>query len=64
MAADRYLKIVLPEVGAWFDQHHPNFLIEIVCFIGVALVVIAFCLLVSQILRISPFFRLYLFGRK
>ena len=59
--------ILLPrwhEVGAWFDQHHPNFLIEIVCFIGVALVVIAFCLLVSQILRISPFFRLYLFGRK
>ena len=54
----------LPQVGAWFNQNRPNFVLEITVSFSVALVVIAFCLLVSQMLRISPIFRQYLFGRK
>ena len=54
----------LPQVGAWFNQNRPNFVLEITVSFSVALVVIAFCLLVSQLLRISPIFRQYLFGRK
>ena len=54
----------IPSVGAWFNANRPNFVIEVVCTFSVALVVIAFCLLISQILRISPLFRQYLFGRK
>ena len=54
----------LPQVGAWFNQNRPNFVLEILASMTVALAVIAFCLLVSQLLRISPLFRQYLFGRK
>ena len=54
----------LPEVGKWLDAHHPNFVIDIVLSVSVALIVIAFCLLVSNILRISPILKEYLFGRK
>ena len=54
----------LPQVGTWFNQNQPNFVLEIVASASVALVVIAFCLLVSQVLRVSPLFRQYLFGRK
>jgi len=54
----------MPMVGKWLNANHPNFVIDIVLSMGVALVVIAFCLLISNILRMSPFFRLYLFGRK
>ncbi len=54
----------LPQLGAWFNANRPNFVLEIVASMSIALIVIAFCLLVSQLLRISPFFKLYLFGRK
>ena len=54
----------LPQVGVWFNANRPNFVLEIVVSFSVALVVIAFCLLSSQTLRISPLFRQYLFGRK
>jgi fucose 4-O-acetylase-like acetyltransferase len=54
----------LPEVGKWLDSHHPNFVVDIVLAVGVALVVIAFCLLFSNILRMSPFLKENLFGRK
>ena len=37
---------------------------DVVLSLVLALVVIAFCLLVSQVLRVSPLFRQYLFGRK
>ncbi len=55
---------VLPSVGVWLDANQPNFVVEMVLTVGVAAVVIAFCLLISNILRVSPFLRLYLFGRK
>ena len=54
----------MPEVGKWLDSHHPNFVLDIAASLSVALVVIAACLLVSNILRVSPIFKEYLFGRK
>ena len=54
----------LPQVGVWFNQNRPNFVLEVTVTFSIAIVVIAFCLLVSQILRISPMFRQYLFGRQ
>ncbi|MBR1521127.1 MAG: acyltransferase [Bacteroidaceae bacterium] len=53
----------MPQVGKWLDANHPNFVIDIVLSVSVALVVIAFCLLVSNILRMSPVLKEYLFGR-
>ena len=50
--------------GEWLNHNRPNFILEIVTSFSVALVVIGFCLLISHILRISPIFRQYLFGRK
>ena len=54
----------IPQVGVWLNANRPNFVLEIVMSFSMALVVIAFCLLISQILRVSPLFRQYLFGRK
>lgn len=53
----------IPQVGQWLNANQPNFLLSIVLSVGVALVVIAFCLLASQLLRVSPFLQLYLFGK-
>ena len=53
----------IPQVGAWLNANHPNFVIDIVLSVSVALIIIAFCLLVSNILRMSPLFKEYLFGR-
>lgn len=53
----------MPQVGEWLNSNQPNFMLSIVLSVGVALVVIAFCLLASQMLRVSPFLQLYLFGR-
>ncbi|MCR5850815.1 MAG: peptidylprolyl isomerase [Bacteroidaceae bacterium] len=53
----------MPQVGAWLNANQPNFLLSIVLSVSVALVVIAFCLLASQLLRVSPFLQLYLFGK-
>ncbi|MBR4129849.1 MAG: peptidylprolyl isomerase [Bacteroidaceae bacterium] len=54
----------MPQVGEWLNANQPNFVLSLVLSISVALVVIAFCLLVSQLLRVSPFLQLYLFGKK
>lgn len=53
----------LPEVGQFFNQHHHNFVAEVVLSVAVALVVIGFCLLISNVLRLSPILKKYLFGR-
>lgn len=53
----------LPEVGQWLNAHQPNFLVDVTVSVSLAFVVIAACLLVSNILRVSPVFREYLFGR-
>jgi len=54
----------LPMVGAFLNNHHPNFLLDVVLAVTLALIVIAGCCLVSNILRVSPIFKEYLFGRK
>lgn len=54
----------IPQVGQWLNTNQPNFLLSIVLSVCVALVVIAFCLLASQLLRVSPFLQLYLFGKE
>ena len=54
----------LPMVGKWLDKMQPNFLLEIVVTLVPALIVVAFCLLISNILRISPHFSENFFGRQ
>ena len=54
----------LPNIGSWLDAHQPNFVVDIVLAVAVAAIVIAFCLLISNVLRVSPLFSQYLFGRK
>lgn len=54
----------LPAVGVWLNANQPNFVVDITLAVGVALIVIAFCLVASNMLRVSPIFREYLFGRK
>ena len=53
----------LPDVGKWFNAHQPNFLLEQAATIGLALLVVAMCCLVSHVLRVSPVLKKYLFGR-
>ena len=54
----------LPFVGEWLNANRPNFVVSVTLSLAVALVVTAFCLLTSNILRISPFYSEHLFGRK
>lgn len=53
----------LPMVGVWFKAHRHNFVLDFSLCVTLAMLVIAFCLLTSQIIRVSPFLRKYLFGR-
>ncbi len=53
----------LPMVGLFLNEYRPNFVLDVVCAMSVALVVIAGCLLISNVLRVSPVFKKYLFGR-
>ena len=53
----------LPEVGSFFDQHRHNFVIDTTASVLIALVVIAFCIITSNILRVSPLLKKWLFGR-
>ena len=53
----------LPFVGTWLNAHHPNFLLDILCSIGVAIPVLAICLLISQILHTSKPLGKFLFGK-
>ena len=53
----------LPMVGAWFLTAGKNFVLETSVTMAMSLLVIAFALLTSNILRISPFLKKWLFGR-
>lgn len=53
----------LPAVGIFFSANKNNFVIDTTLSIIIALVVIAFCIITSNLLRISPLFKKYLFGR-
>ncbi|MBQ0141669.1 MAG: acyltransferase [Prevotellaceae bacterium] len=53
----------LPEIGHYFQTHSGNLVMEITTAFIVAIIVIAFSLVMSSTLRISPFLKKYLFGR-
>lgn len=53
----------LPCVGTFFADNKANFLIEIVASLAISIIVVIGCFIVSNILRISPIFKQYLFGR-
>ena len=55
----------LPMVGQFFYLHrHNNFILDTTASLAVALLVVAFCIITSQLLRVSPFLKKYLFGRE
>ena len=53
----------LPGLGSFFNAHSHNFVIDTTLSVIVGLVIIGFCIITSNILRISPFFKKWLFGR-
>ncbi len=53
----------LPMVGEFFHQNRHNFILDTTASLVVALLVIVFCVITSNLLRVSPFFKKYLFGR-
>ena len=53
----------LPTIGSFFNQYRHNFVIDTTLSVFLALLVIGFSVLTSNILRVSPFFKKYLFGR-
>lgn len=53
----------LPTVGAFFKSYPHNFVIDVVLSVVLGLVIIGFSIITSNILRISPFFKKWLFGR-
>ena len=53
----------LPGVGNFFDANRHNFMMDTTLSVLIALVIIGFCIVTSNILRVSPLFKKYLFGR-
>ena len=54
----------LPMVGEFFRVNRHNFILDTTAALAVALVVVAFCVITSQLLRVRPFLKKYLFGRE
>ncbi len=54
----------LKMVGDFINSNRKNFVIDVTESVIMALLIIGFCCLVSSILRVSPIFKKYLFGRK
>ena len=50
-------------VGAFFKSTPYNFVIDIVLSVILDLIIIGFSIIMSNILRVSPFFKRRLFGR-
>ena len=53
----------LPAVGEFFKSYPHNFVLDVVLSVILGLVIIGFSIITSNILRISPFFKKWLFGR-
>lgn len=53
----------LPHIGDFFKSYPHNFVLDIVLSVALGLVIIGFSIITSNILRISPFFKKWLFGR-
>jgi fucose 4-O-acetylase-like acetyltransferase len=53
----------VPQIGEYFKVHSSNFVIDLMLSMMMALIIIGFCIITSNILRISPFLKKWLFGR-
>lgn len=53
----------LPSVGTFFNTYRHNFIMDTTLSVVIALLIIGFCIITSNILRVSPFLKKYLFGR-
>ena len=53
----------LPGIGTFFSSNRHNFIMDTTLSVLIGLVIIGFCIVTSNILRVSPFFKKYLFGR-
>ena len=53
----------LPHIGEFFNAHSHNFAIDTTLSIIIGLLIIGFSIVTSNILRISPFLKKWLFGR-
>lgn len=53
----------LPMVGEFFRVNRHNFILDTTASLLLAFVIIGFCVITSQLLRVNPFFKKYLFGR-
>lgn len=53
----------LPTIGSFFNTYRHNFVMDTTLSILLGLVIIGFSIITSNILRISPLFKKYLFGR-
>ena len=53
---------LLPALGSFIS--HAGFVIEVTVAIGISILVILFCLIISSIIRVSPFLAYWLFGVK
>ena len=54
----------LPGIGSFFSSNSHNFAIDVTLSVLIALIVVAFSIITSNILRVSPFFKKWLFGRE
>lgn len=53
----------LPGVGSFFTAYRHNFIVDTTLSVLIGLIVIMFSIITSNILRVSPLFKKYLFGR-
>ena len=53
----------LPMVGEFFRVNRHNFILDTTASLAIALLVVGFCVITSQLLRVSPFLKKHLFGR-
>ena len=53
----------LPGIGSFFSSNRHNFIMDTTLSVLIGLVIIGFSIITSNILRVSPLFKKYLFGR-
>lgn len=58
-----YFMPYLPTVGSFFNTYRHNFAIDVTLAVIIALIVVGFAIITSNILRVSPVLKKWLFGR-
>lgn len=53
----------LPTIGQFFHNYRGNFAIDVTVAVFISLIIVGFSIITSNILRVSPFFKKWLFGR-